>query len=133
MTSDRIDFAGAQVEPYLWFGWSAPDPKSRWTEERSAGIVFRLTNESLQRDQVLKMQLSGFIVPVKHRSQKVIATLNGTTVDSFLIAQTEPIERTIKLPASLLRAENELILKLPDAASPKSFGLSKDPRQLGIA
>jgi hypothetical protein len=133
LTSDRIDFAGAQVESYLWFGWSTPDPKSRWTEERSAGIVFRMTNESLQRDQILNMQLSGFVVPLRHRSQRVIAILNGTTVDSFLIEQTDPIERTIKLPASLLRTENELIFRLPDAASPKSFGLSKDPRKLGIA
>lgn len=130
---DRIDFAGAQAEPYLWFGWSAPDPKSRWTEEKEAGIVFRLGPDISQRDLTLRMQLSGFVIPTRHSRQRVTAILNGTKVGDFVIEGTEPIERSIKLPAPLLRSENELIFKLPDAASPKSFGLSSDPRALGIA
>ncbi|HXD34515.1 MAG TPA: hypothetical protein VN643_25575 [Pyrinomonadaceae bacterium] len=129
---DRIDFAGTQAEPFLWYGWSAPDPKSRWTEEREAGIVFRLPSVP-SPDLVLKIELSGFVVPSKHSRQRVTAILNGTAIDNFVIEQSEPAERSIKLPASLLRPENELIFKLPDAASPKSLGVSKDPRSLGVA
>jgi hypothetical protein len=133
LTFDRIDFATWQSDPYLWYGWSAPDPKSRWTEAKEAGIVFRLNDGVQSRDLSLRLQLTGFVVPDKLPRQSVNIILNGTTVDSFVIEQGEPLERTIILPAKLLRAENEMIFKLPDATTPASLGLSKDPRPLGIA
>jgi len=133
LTFDRIDLASADADPYLWYGWSAPDPKSRWTEAKEAGIVFRLANSIQPRDLALKIQFSAFIVPAKHPQQRVNVLLNGTSIDSLVIQQSEPSERTITLPAKLLRAENELVFKLPDAASPILLGLSKDPRRLAIA
>jgi hypothetical protein len=132
LATDRIDFASAQAEPFLWFGWSDPDPKSRWTEEKEAGILFQLPRET-PRDLNLRMQLSGFITPAKHQQQRVTAILNGIVIDDFVITQPEPVERSLRLPATALRAENELIFKLPDAVSPKSLGIGNDPRKLGIA
>jgi hypothetical protein len=129
----RIDFATPKAEPYLWYGWSAPDPKSRWTEAREAGIVFVLGDTVPRSDLLLKIQLSGFVVANKHPRQRVGVILNGTTIDSFVIENSEPSERTLALPAKLLRKENDLIFKFPDATSPASIGLSPDPRPLGIA
>jgi len=132
LTSERIDFAALQAEPYLWYGWSAPDPNSRWTEASEAGMVFRF-DDGPRHDLLLRIQLGGFIVPEKHTRQRVGVLLNGTAVDNFILERIEPTERVITLPANLLRPENELIFKLPDAASPKSFKLSNDSRPLGIA
>ena len=133
LTFERINFATAQADLYLWFGWSTPDPESRWTEAKEAGIVFRISGDRQAADLLLRMKLSAFIVPGRHPRQRVNVFLNGTSVDSFVIEQTEPLERTITLPANLLRKENQLTVALPDAASPASFGLSKDDRPLGIA
>ncbi|MDQ2856705.1 MAG: hypothetical protein M3R68_10280 [Acidobacteriota bacterium] len=130
---ERIDFASPTAAPYLWYGWSATDPKSRWTEEREAGIVFRLDDNAPLRDLWLKIELGGFVVANKHPRQRVSLILNGTTIESFVIENSEPSERAIALPEKLLRRDNDLIFKLPDAASPASLGLSKDPRLLGIA
>ncbi|HEV7396358.1 MAG TPA: hypothetical protein VGN86_07585 [Pyrinomonadaceae bacterium] len=133
LSTERIDFASKQVEPYLWFGWSAPDPGSRWTEQKEAGIVFRLDSETMQRDLILRFQVSAFIVPNKHPQQRVNVMLNGTSVGQFTIQRSDPPEMNIQLPATALRTENELIFKLPDAAAPMAFVVSKDPRPLGIA
>lgn len=133
LSFDQVDFASGEAEKFLWFGWSAPDPKSRWTEEKEAGIVFRVPSEDGQRDLQLRMQVSAFVVPGKLQQQRVAAILNGTLIDELVLTQGEPIERNLKLPATALRPENELIFTLPDAASPQSLGLSNDPRKLGIA
>ena len=133
LTFERINFAATQADPYLWFGWSTPDPESRWTEAKEAGIVFSLSGEPRAADLLLRMKLSAFIVPGRHPRQRVNVFLNGTNVDGFVVEQTEPLERTITLPAKLLRMQNQLTFALPDAASPASFGLSNDDRPLGIA
>ena len=130
---ERIDFAIPKADPYLWYGWSTPDPKSRWTEAKEAGIIFRAPVPTQPKDFVLEIQLSGFVVANQHPRQRVSIILNGTTVDSFVVEQSEAMTRTIALPAKLLLDGNELIFKLPDAASPAALGLSKDPRPLGIA
>ncbi len=128
----QIDFGTNKADPYLWFGWSAPEPNSRWTEAKEAGIVFHV--DSLPaRDLLMEIQLAGFVVAGKHPQQRVNIALNGTTVDSFVIEQGESMGHTMALPARLLRSDNELIFKLPDARSPLSLGLSKDPRPLGIS
>jgi len=132
LVEDKIDFASSQADPFLWFGWSAPDPNSRWTEAKEAGLVFRLADKGQPRDLRLRIQLAGFVVAGRHPRQRVSLLLNRTPVDNFVIDQSEPAERTIELPAQLLRADNELLFELPDAASPASFGLSRDPRPLGI-
>jgi hypothetical protein len=129
---ERIEFSASPADPYLWYGWSAPDPKSRWTEAKEAGVVFHLADNGAGRNLLLKLQISAFVVP-RHPRQRFSVALNGAPVADFVIDQIEPGEQTIRLPASLLRADNELIFKLPDAASPASLGLSKDPRPLGIA
>jgi hypothetical protein len=130
---ERVEFATSKADPFLWYGWSTPDPESRWTEAHEAGIVFRVADASQARDLLLRVRLSAFVVPGKHSAQRVIVFLNGSDVDSFTVQQTEPLERAITLPARLIRAQNELIFKLPDASSPASFGLSRDDRPLGVA
>lgn len=133
LSLSRVDFASPAVGPYLWFGWSEPDPQSRWTEAREAGLIFGLADDQRQRDAKLVFRLSAFVIPNKHPTQRVAMTLNGSSVENLVIETGEPHEITITLPVRLLEAENELILKLPDAASPKSLGLSKDARPLAIA
>jgi hypothetical protein len=130
---ERIDFAKQQTEPFLWYGWSTPDPESRWTEAQEAAIVFRIAADLKARGLSLRFKLSAFLVPGKHPRQRVDVCLNGVGVDRFVVEQAEPVERTITLPASVLRSQNRLVFELPDAASPASVGLSKDDRPLGIA
>ena len=130
---EGIDFAKPQADAYLWYGWSTPDPGSRWTEAKEAGIVFRLPGDPQPHDLLLRIDLSAFVIPNKHPRQRVNIFLNGISVDSFVLERAEPVERTLTLPAKLLRSQNRLTFALPDAAAPASFGLSQDDRPLGIA
>lgn len=125
-----IDFSQAESDSYIWNGWSRSEAECRWTEERQATLVFGLEQP---QDVLLTIKFLPFLVPNKVQSQRVTILLNDQQVDEFTAVDPSPSERTIRLPAGLLRQRNVLRFVLPDAASPASFGLSADERLLGIA
>ena len=85
LSHEQINFATDYADPYLWFGWSAADPGSRWTEEKEAGLVFQVPDDMRQRDLALRFQASGFIVPGRHPQQRVTVFLNGVQIDEFVM------------------------------------------------
>lgn len=128
--SNRIDLTKPDSAAYLWYGWSPAEPTSRWTEGNEATLVFRA--DALQEMQ-FTAKLHAFVVPNQHPQQRLIIKLNGSTIQNLAFTDGAPHEISCTLPANMLQIQNYLEFSLPDAASPKSLGLSEDNRELGIA
>jgi hypothetical protein len=130
-TDKRIDFTRADVDQYLWYGWSGPEPRFCWTEAREAALVFALAD--VTEDVSLRLRLTPFAPRGVHEEQRLRLALNDRRVQTFSLKEEQPYELNVTLPKSLLRRENTLTFELPDAASPESLKLSIDQRPLGVA
>jgi hypothetical protein len=126
----HIDLGMAGSERFLWYGWSGAEESFRWTEGSEAAFIFALQED---RNMTLRLKLSPFLVAEKHSSQRVEFALNGLPLNAIDLKTEGAQECVLSLPASALRPDNVLTLKLPDAVAPKSFGLSADERLLGVA
>jgi hypothetical protein len=119
------------VDQYLWYGWSGPEPRFRWTEAREAALIFAIPE--VLDDVTLRVRLTPFAPRGVHEEQRLGILLNDTRVESFSLTEEQPYELTLTLPKNLLRRDNTLTFELPDAASPESLRLSIDQRPLGVA
>ncbi len=127
----QIDFTKPeQSTKYLWYGWSGAEPDFRWTEGREATLVFALDQSE---DLTLKMRILPFIREDLWKQQRIFVELNGVPIDSLVLSQNKDAELLLSLPGNLLRHQNILKFKLPDAASPELLQLSTDQRLLGFA
>ncbi|MBD0326877.1 MAG: hypothetical protein ICV68_10620, partial [Pyrinomonadaceae bacterium] len=125
----RIEFSKAQSDAFLWYGWSGREPHSRWTEHRRAAIVFALQEP---RALTLRIRMSPYFATGKLTSQRVRLILNGETLTTLTLTESEAKEYSIQPPRQALRERNELTFEMPDAQSPKQLGVSGDLRVLGI-
>jgi hypothetical protein len=129
----RLNFGSAEVDKYLWFGWSGRETSSHWTERGKATLVFSLAPESARKQAVTLRIFGGpFLAPGKLDAQRVLVRLNEQEIATWNLTRAEPQERSIEIPASMLRGQNVLLFELPDAASPRVLGLSEDWRLLGF-
>lgn len=126
---EQIDVTKPESDPFFWYGWSAAEPQFRWTDGHEATLVFAIKNP---RDTLLTLKAGGFVVPGRP-TQRVSVALNGQVLKDFTITDELAREYTFELPAGLLKEKNVLTFTLLDAQSPQSLGLSKDPRELGLA
>jgi hypothetical protein len=126
---EQIDVTKPESDALFWYGWSAAESQFRWTNGHEATVVFAVSN---RRDTLLTMKAGAFVVPGSPR-QRVSVALNGAVLSNFEIMDDSVHENTIELPANLFRDKNVLTFTLPDAKSPQSLGLSKDPRKLGLS
>lgn len=126
----RIEFSRTTAEPYLWYGWSVNEPEFRWTSAREAAIVFGLDEIS---DAELLMKASPLIVVNKLDQQRVNIRLNNQPLTTLTLTQPIAQEFSVPLPKQMLRTKNSLIFELPDARTPQSLGLNRDPRKLALA
>jgi len=79
------------------------------------------------------MKVLPFIREKLWDQQRIFIELNGGPVDALVLNQNRDTELTISLPANLMRRENILKFKLPDAAPPELMTISTDQRLLGFA
>jgi hypothetical protein len=129
LLQNQIEVTKPEFDLFFWYGWSAAEPQLRWNDGYEAALVFAM---QYPRDTVLTMKAVGFVAPGRPR-QRVTVALNATVVSKIEITDESAREYTIELPAKILRGQNALTFTLPDATSPQSLGLSKDPRKLGLA
>jgi hypothetical protein len=127
--STRVDFTKPEAEKYLWYGWSNADPLSRWTNSTHATLIFSLGQV---RPMTLRIKMAPFLVAGRLDEQRVAVRLNGRTLSNLSLSHTEPEVFSVSLPGEALQQGNILAFEIPDAASPASFRLSEDQRQLGI-
>jgi hypothetical protein len=126
----RVEFATTEADRYLWYGWSGPEDKFRWSEATEAALVFGMNRPA---NLTLKMKLAPFVSGKVHDSQRVAIEVNGQNIGKVLLTQAQAYELTFEVPKEKLAARNVLTFKLPDAESPAVLKLSIDERPLGIA
>ncbi len=125
----RLDFASAQTEPYLWYGWSVREPASRWTDRGAATIVFALDKP---QTCVLRFSTAAFLAPGKLDAQRVDVEINNQSIAHLKLTNNEAQTISIDVPIDVLRKQNVLTIRVPDAATPESLQVSGDTRLLGI-
>ena len=125
----RIDFTTRDAEKYLWYGWSIAEPESRWTNATHATIIFSLSEIA---PLTLQLKMAPFVVPGKLDEQHVTIKLNGQTLSALALRNPELSIYSLSLPADALRQKNILDFQALGAATPASFGINEDQRQLGI-
>jgi hypothetical protein len=128
-SNTRINVLSEDAEQFMGYGWSEPESAFRWSDGHKAVIVFAL-NEI--RDTTLRMNLEPFLVPGRLTAQRVLVDLNGQAVGELTLTEQAASIQSFALRKSALRGQNTLTLQFPNAASPRSFKLSRDPRLLGI-
>lgn len=125
----KLIFSSRDVDKYLWYGWSSPEPEFRWTDGREATIAFRL--ESARNIRLL-LKVAPFTVEGKIDNQEVRLLLNDRPLKTLSLQAGGLRDLELDLPASFLATSNVLTFQLPNAASPEALGVGGDKRQLGI-
>ncbi|MEY2564717.1 MAG: hypothetical protein QOH88_2910 [Verrucomicrobiota bacterium] len=117
-------------EIYRLSGWSGSEAEFTWTEGTVADLALPLGDNTGALS--LEMKLGGLIHPPELTVQNVAVYANGQKIADWEV-RAEAIF-TVSIPAELTRNAPELKiqLRIPNAASPQSLGLSTDNRMLGI-
>ena len=118
-------------EKYRVGGWNPAEAQFTWTNGTSAMMEFVLEPE--KGPLSLRIRLAGLIKPPELPSQPVEVYANDTKIADWEVANTADFDATI--PTKVLRPDGKvtIVLKLPKAVSPKSLGVSQDPRVLAVS
>ncbi|MRW89502.1 hypothetical protein GJ699_05850 [Duganella sp. FT80W] len=123
LTSATLDGASLQ-------GFADAEPWGRWSVGQEARFKFTLP-EHAGRDQLkLKINLITALVNDKH-SQRMLVSVNGGPEREFVFKSTARANVELPLPA-LADGQVELLMRFPDAASPRQLGINADERQLAV-
>ena len=117
-----IDMASRSSNVFLDDGWSGPDRGFRWTCAPEASLRFGMDPVGAVD---VELTMSSF------QSQRIVVEVNGAAVGEFEGDGSSLRHYRAEVPAGLVRADNRLTLRLPDAHSPRSVGLGGDARLLG--
>ena len=129
---EKIDFKrGGNATDFTWEGWSSPGEDFTWTDKRNAIIVLPL-EEPQKKPFVVQAHLGPFLVPGQIEEQNVNIYIDDRRAGSWHVKKADYF--TLKIPGQPIHDSRMRIrFELPDAASPASFGPSKDTRKLGVA
>jgi len=132
-----IDFTdNGNSTMYARAGWSGPESWGRWTDGRKSIVRLRL-DQHLSKPLVLEMESAAFVRP-QHPVQRVEVYANNIFLGKreFNLDQgaQNPSRMTFELPIHAVgdNGEIQLLLKIPDAVSPRKLKLSDDNRKLGL-
>lgn len=131
IVGERIEFKfGGNSEPYQVSGWSKTEPEFTWSEGVSAKMTLPIS--SSPGGLTLKIVMAALIHDPELPSQPVEVYTNGQKVVEWQAGNTAEFVATI--PGEVVKNGGSLDLEFrtPKAASPKSLGISADPRVLGI-
>ncbi len=131
---DTITFGVAGTsDPYLQFGWAAPEPWGRWTASQVAQITLHLAGP-IDDGLELIAHVSAFTPPA-HPSQTATLTVNDQALATWTFTSADVTERHVQIPRELLAgsAELRLSVRVASPVSPQDVGISADPRHLGLA
>jgi hypothetical protein len=126
---DRVQFGTEASDNFAWYGWSQGEQSFRWSDGRKAAIAF---SADRTRDANLRMRVGAFIDSDRMREQHVSIFLNDSLLLNTTLNEEPAKEFVFPIDRNLLRDQNSLVFVLPDAASPKSLGISSDQRRLAI-
>lgn len=124
-----INFTQPDGEKYLWYGWSGAEPDGRWSDSTEATMVFEVSEVRTLR---FDLTMAAFVVPGKIEQQNLFIKLNGQQVAASTLSHGSMEVYSFNLPNTAMTKRNIITFVLPNAASPLSFGVGSDERQLGI-
>jgi hypothetical protein len=121
---------GGGSEIYRLSGWSGTEPDFTWTEGRAADLALPIADNNAALS--VRMKLGGLIRPPELPAQNVAVYANGRKIADWEVK--DEADFTAPIPAEVTKNASELKiqLRIPNAASPQSLGLSYDNRILGI-
>lgn len=131
---ERLQFSSEAADKYLWYGWSGREIYSHWTDSEKAALVFGLAEDVRRRQQSVKLRIFGgpYLAAGKLDAQRVAIEINDQKVAEWNLNNPEPGEHVVEIPVNILREQNTLVFRLPDANAPKKLGISDDWRLLGF-
>jgi hypothetical protein len=131
-----IDFSlGGNANPYiLEEGWSGGEPWGRWTEGKAAALEMKI-DAPVSGELELAAEVMAY-VSERHPSQDVEVLVNDRKIGlwNFTLENTGILEKRLDIPAGLIGSTSEIKITFRplDPVSPKSLGVSRDPRHLGL-
>src|SRR5204863_8244650 len=123
-----VDFTTRDADKYLWYGWSIPEPESRWTSGSHATVVFSLSEI---KPVSLSIKMAPFVVQQKLETQPVTLRLNGQIVARLTLQNPMLSNYSFSLAVNALRDRNVLEFDIPEATAPAELVAGVDERQLG--
>jgi hypothetical protein len=125
----RIDFTNDESRRFLWYGWSGSEEGFRWSDSKDAAIIFSLPEE---KPTTFQIKMAPFLAPGRLDQQSVLIRLNDETIANLILQNPEFQVYSISLPVNILKVRNVLNFEMPNAASPGSYNLGDDRRELGV-
>jgi hypothetical protein len=130
-TDASVPFAPESAgEKLLGRGWSVSEPWGRWSDGDEAALILRFADVSRAAD--VHLSLAPFVPP--GRVQRVEVAANGHAVAQWRFTTPGAQDVSFHIRPEDIRPDGivNLTFSLPDAVSPRSLGLSADPRQLAF-
>ena len=127
----KVSFGrGGNSDVFKVSGWSATEEKFTWSEGGEA--ILKMTTTPTDELVVVKMTLAALVKEPELAAQPVEVSVNGQKIAEWQVGNTA--EFTAPLPHDISKMGGPLTIsfKTPKATSPKTLGLSADPRNLGI-
>jgi hypothetical protein len=125
--SDWIDWLGA--------GWSTPESWGVWAVGHEASLSIG-TKELPESATGLKLHfVARLYMTPSHPRQRVQVDMEGDAVQTLIASYPNTqLSFDLRVTPELLQSGRQLQVrfKFPDAVSPQSLGLSRDPRQLSM-
>lgn len=125
---------GAPGAAFLREGWSAPELGGVWADGKRSTVEIPIADwQRNLKSPVLEVAMFAFL-PSPDSKRTVIVSVPGGTPERFQFDRQNAISHGYVLPlsAEALKGSTLLVtIETPDAATPKSLGLSTDTRMLG--
>ncbi len=131
----KISFAVGQEGPtWLRSGWNAPEPWGTWSSGNSATLVINPARLPDSNGELALDITANAFVSSAHPIQHVTTTIDGKCVAKYVVRYPAN-QFSMRIPLGSISERHKpwiVGLLLPDAASPRSFGINADGRQLAV-
>jgi hypothetical protein len=127
-----INFAASgNAQRFINTGFCNAEEWGTWSCAKKVSISFKFKNEELKKPTYMNLTIKALVS--KNHPQTFEFYLNGKLISSKTYTSKDKFPQTIALNISnIIQNENTLVIKVPNAASPKSLGINNDTRELGI-
>lgn len=127
--------SAGNMAPLLISGWSGMEPWGVWSDGEQARIGFKIDGV-IDTDVEVTLLLKAFMAGSKNELT-VIPTANGKQLAPLVLrgSQISPVPHVIRIAredVTNAKGRVQLDFEIQDPRSPQDFGLSADPRKLGI-
>jgi hypothetical protein len=126
----RVLLDEPQSAVYLQRGWSQSAGALRWTDGEIAELAFSLVE---LQPITLSFAARPFLVEDRLPFQRVEVIVNGALVARFVLDREPLSVQRVRVPPRFVDRQTVVRFRLPDAASPSSFGSNGDRRRIAIA